>query len=259
MKNELFYKIKLIFWFLSNPKFYKHFIFFIFWRIKRLVLLKPIKYFDINEWCKNFEVDLENLINILFQKKIIYNFINDKNKITSKINSLNFNHLGGSSHCDLIYNISIQKKPKKVLELGVAYGWSSYAFLLSQEFNENFLLVSNDMPYPLVKDTSYVGSAIPNKLKKNWKLFKYPDLSIIDKLLTTYGKFDLIHYDSDKSYEGRTRSYKKLFKSLNKTGIFISDDINDNLAFKDFVTKNNLRFYTIKYEDRYLGVVIKND
>ena len=113
------------------------------------------------------------------------------------------------------------------------------------------------MPYPFVKNHSYIGSVIPNRLKNKWKLYKYPDVSILDKIIKIHGKFDLIHYDSDKSYEGRTQSYKKLFNSLNDHGILISDDINDNSAFKNFVEEKKLNFYTIEFEYRYLGVIIK--
>ena len=53
------------------------------------------------------------------------------------------------------------------------------------------------------------------------------------------------------------RSYEKLYNYLNKNGIFISDDINDNFAFKNFVEKKKLRFNTIKFKNRYLGIILK--
>ena len=256
---NLIYKIRLILWYLRYPKYYKHFILFLIRRLIRIINKNNEDLTLLEDWCKTNSIGLKELINLLFNENKIHDFYSipevlKKNKSNKKKFSKN---LGGSSFCNLIYNISLYKNPKKVLELGVALGWSSYAFLISQENNKNFKLISNDMPYPFVKNHSYIGSVIPNRLKNKWKLYKYPDVSILDKIIKIHGKFDLIHYDSDKSYEGRTQSYKKLFNSLNDHGILISDDINDNSAFKNFVEEKKLIFYTIEFEYRYLGVIIK--
>ena len=255
---NLLYKLKLTIWYLSNPKYYKHFIFLIYWRAKRIIFSKKIDNELLLNWCKINEINLEDFINKISSVSHIKSFY-EKAEITTetmKFKKMNDENIAGASYCDLIYNICFYKKPKKVLELGVALGWSSYAFLLNL-LNFEFKLVSNDMPYPMVKDVSYVGSVVPNKFKKNWTLYKYPDISILDEIFHKYGYFDIIHYDSDKSYYGRLRSYKKLYKQLNKNGIFISDDINDNLAFKHFVEKKKLRFNTIKFKERFLGIIIK--
>ena len=56
-------------------------------------------------------------------------------------------------------------------------------------------------------------------------------------------RFDFIHYDSDKSYEGRMKNYKLIWSMLNKKGCFVSDDISDNSAFFDFVISNQQLLY----------------
>ena len=44
---------------------------------------------------------------------------------------------------------------------------------------------------------------------------------------------------------------------LKKGGIFISDDIGDNYAFKNFVINKKIRFYIVKYQKKYQGLFIK--
>ncbi len=252
------YKFKLITWYLSNPKYYKHFIFLLFWRIKRMIFPQKKDTESLFNWCKINEIELEKLIENLFSTSQIKSFYREAEITTDKIDNkkMTSENIAGASYCDLIYNICFYRKPKKVLELGVALGWSSYAFLLNL-INFEFKLVSNDMPYPFMKDNKYVGSVVPSEFKKNWILYRHPDISILNKIFNKHGCFDIIHYDSDKSYYGRLRSYEKLYNNLNENGIFISDDINDNFAFKHFVEKKKLRFNTIKFKNRYLGIILK--
>ena len=100
-----------------------------------------------------------------------------------------------------------------------------------------------------------------NSLKDKWHLYKLPDFQGLRKIKKKNTKFDLIHYDSDKSYYGRKRSYEILWSLLKKGGYFISDDISDNLAFLSFVKKKDLierkDFYILKYKKKYIGVVKK--
>ena len=92
------------------------------------------------------------------------------------------------------------------------------------------------MPYPKMDNEDYVGIVIPSFLKEYWHLIRKPDRKgIISGLKMFDQPIDLCHYDSDKSYYGRSYAYPLLWNSLKEGGIFISDDIQDNFAFKDFV------------------------
>mgnify|MGYP000232089255 CR=1 FL=1 len=70
-------------------------------------------------------------------------------------------------------------------------------------------------------------------------------------------QIDLCHYDSDKSYEGRMWAYPKLWEKLKSGGFFVSDDISDNIAFKEFSEKLNLIPTVIKVRNQYVGVLVK--
>ena len=68
---------------------------------------------------------------------------------------------------------------------------------------------------------------------------------------------DLCHYDSDKTYYGRRWAYPKLWKALRPGGIFVSDDIQDNFAFREFVESRSLDYRVVESQGKYVGVCRK--
>jgi len=164
--------------------------------------------------------------------------------------------MGGPGALELIYYACEFTKAQKVVETGVAYGWSSLASLLSLE-KRNGTLYSSDMPYLGQNGDQFVGYIVPENLKTNWKLFRFADKESLPKIFGENQVFDVVHYDSDKSYNGRIWAYNELYKHLRKGGVFISDDIGDNSAYQDFCEKNNIQTEIIEFEGKYVGVFIK--
>lgn len=165
--------------------------------------------------------------------------------------------MGGAGALDLIYQLCEFTKAQNTLETGVAYGWSSLAALLSLQ-QRNGTLYSSDMPY-LGKDNDvYVGCVVPEDLRNNWKLFRYADRESLPKIFKEQDEFDFIHYDSDKSYNGRMWAYNILWDKVKKGGIFMSDDIADNAAFMDYCNQNNRQPIIVEFDGKYAGIIIKN-
>ena len=164
--------------------------------------------------------------------------------------------MGGAGALELIYSACEFTKAKSVVETGVAYGWSSFATLMSIE-KRNGTLYSSDMPYLSQDGDKYVGCIVPENLRKNWKLFRHADRESLPKILKECGEIDVVHYDSDKSYEGMQWAYNTLYPQVRKGGVFISDDINDNSAFQDFCEKNNITPTVVDFEGKYVGLFIK--
>lgn len=164
--------------------------------------------------------------------------------------------MGGAGALELIYYSCEFTDAKSVVETGVAYGWSSLAALLSLK-KRNGTLYSSDMPYLAQDGDRYVGCVVPENLKTNWKLFRFADKESLPKIFAESSTFDVVHYDSDKSYNGRLWAYHELYKHLRKGGVFISDDIGDNSAYQDFCEKNHLETTVVEYEGKYIGVFIK--
>jgi predicted O-methyltransferase YrrM len=164
--------------------------------------------------------------------------------------------MGGAGALELIYFACEFTKEQHVIETGVAYGWSSLAALLSLE-KRNGTLYSSDMPYLAQDGDQYVGCVVPENLKKNWKLFRFADKESLPKIFTESASFDVLHYDSDKSYNGRIWAFDEMYKRLRKGGVFLSDDIGDNSAYQDFCEKNNIDTKVVEFEGKYVGIFIK--
>lgn len=164
--------------------------------------------------------------------------------------------MGGAGALELIYYACEFTKSRNVIETGVAYGWSSLAVILSLE-KRNGVLYSSDMPYLAQDGDKYVGYIVPENFKNSWKLFRFADKESLPKIFADCSEFDVVHYDSDKSYNGRMWAYEELYAHLREGGVFISDDIGDNSAFQDFCENKGIEATIIEYEKKYIGVFIK--
>lgn len=164
--------------------------------------------------------------------------------------------MGGAGALELFFAACEFTQAKNVVETGVAYGWSSFSALLSLE-KRNGMLYSSDMPYLGQDGDQFVGCVIPERLKSHWKLFRHADRESLPKILKEIQEIDVVHYDSDKSYEGMKWAYEILFPYVKKGGVFISDDINDNSAFQDFCEQQNIEPTVVEFEGKFVGVIVK--
>ena len=224
-------KILYFFWFVLRPIYYQH--------LFSLVVRKFLFNHDTSEFKKKaYEWAASNATpyNDAMKKIGLYGKFTGLDQETikeaNKLKSQSSVKMGGASHIHLLYDCVILSKAQNVIETGVAYGWSSLAILKALTINKNGKLFSVDMPYPRKKNEKDVGIIIPKYLRKNWILFRKPDRpGIIKALQKAGGQIDLCHYDSDKSWWGRHYAYPILWESLKSKGLFISDDIQDNLYF----------------------------
>lgn len=141
--------------------------------------------------------------------------------------------MGGAGSLDMIYYLSESIGATRMVETGVAYGWSSLAFLLSARRREGARLVSTNMPY-LFGSEENVGCVVPPELRTDWVLLHGPDSTELPRALDMMPSIDICHYDSDKSYAGRMWSHPRIWEALRPGGVFIADDVGDNWAFRHF-------------------------
>ena len=166
--------------------------------------------------------------------------------------------MGGAGDINLLYAATILSGALHVVETGVAYGWSSLAILAALESRDGGWLVSVDMPYPKMNNEDFVGIVVPERLRNQWALVREPDRNGLVKAMARFGgSIDLCHYDSDKSWYGRQFGYRLMWEALRSGGVFISDDIQDNFAFREFVEANQLVYAITGYEDKFVGIARK--
>ena len=251
----MFEDIKTLLWFLKRPKFYATMIF--------LVLRKFLPDRDSLEnrqekWCQERTVSIKKCykrlgIDYFDQPPFSDEYIK---RVEEKISASDSN-FGGQGHVGLLFGLCERLRTKKVLETGVAYGWSSQAILNSISKRDG-KLISVDMP--MIKQTDYhlIGVAVSKENYTYWDLIREPDKYGLNKAIKRHkSNLDLVHYDSDKSYYGRKWSQDLIWKHIKKGGLFISDDVEDNSAFREFVEENKLDFIILKFEGKYVGVIKK--
>ncbi|PJK27662.1 class I SAM-dependent methyltransferase [Minwuia thermotolerans] len=169
--------------------------------------------------------------------------------------------MGGAGDLSLIHAVSAMlrpQRPKTAVETGVAYGWSSLAILSGLEKAGGGQLISVDMPYPKMGNDAFVGIAVPDRLHGNWTLVREPDRNGLKKALRLAGgSVDLVHYDSDKSFYGRRFAFPLIWAALRPGGIFISDDIQDNLGFAEFVEEVGVTPAVTESGGKFVGICRK--
>jgi predicted O-methyltransferase YrrM len=174
-----------------------------------------------------------------------------------KLSKLNIS-LGGGGNFILLYFFIRKFKLVNIVETGVAAGWSSLAILKALEKNGNGHLYSSDFPYfRLENPEKYIGYlAKDEKTKNNWFLDIRGDDKALPEIIKQIDNknIDLFHYDSDKSYSGRSNALKLIGSKLGSKTIIIFDDIQNNLHFKDYIEKNKLNFHVIEFGGKFVGI-----
>ena len=166
--------------------------------------------------------------------------------------------MGGGGDVDLIYAVTRLSRARHVLETGVAFGWSSMAFLHAIARDGGGRLVSVDRPYPGDGSEAFVGIAVDPALRGQWRLVREPDRNGLHRAISDFRHgVDLAHYDSDKTYRGRQFGYHAIWRALKPGGIFMSDDIQDNMAFAHFVARTGAPFGVVESQGKFVGLAVK--
>lgn len=214
---------------------------------------------EAESWCADLAILEKEAIQKITGKSHINSIYDEFSAIfdeAKKIEASTPVKMGGAGALDLIYHLCEFTQAGNALETGVAYGWSSLAALLSLSKRKGTLF-SSDMPYLGKDNDQFVGCVVPESLRKHWKLFRYADRESLPKILKEQNEFEFIHYDSDKSYNGRMWAYGILWEKVKKGGVFMSDDIADNAAFMDFCTEKNLQPLIVELNGKYAGFIVK--
>ena len=97
---------------------------------------------------------------------------------------------------------------------------------------------------------------MPKNLRNSWTIIKKPDRPGIKEALKLIdGKIDLV-ITTLISPVGET-AYPILWEALKPGGLFISDDIVDNLYFSFFVKSKSLNYSVINFKGKFIGLIRK--
>jgi predicted O-methyltransferase YrrM len=141
---------------------------------------------------------------------------------------------------EVCYAICRLKRPRTVLETGVAFGWTSAFILAALEKNSDGHLHSIDLPAFRPGAERIAGAVIPDRLRHRWTLRLAPQSKAMPQVLEEIGPVDFFHYDSDKTYQGMKWGYETVWPRMSPGGVLMSDDV-DNDAFLELAAAANQR------------------
>lgn len=156
-------------------------------------------------------------------------------------------------HLDLLGEIVRLTRPLRVVETGVADGFSSRAILQALDTNGAGQLTSFDV----FED---VGSAVDSSLRERWELEILPKRGrkvFLSDRLSSICPIDIFLHDSDHSYGWQSFEYKIGFSALRPGGILISDDVDASYAFIDFVRRTRALALACVGSTKVMGIVVK--
>jgi predicted O-methyltransferase YrrM len=164
--------------------------------------------------------------------------------------------LGGAGHFQLVHFLVRYLRPKVVLETGVAAGYTSQAILSALEQNGEGTLYSSDFPYfRLDAPERYVGCLVDDALRPRWHLGLNGDRANLAEFGADLDQIDFVHYDSDKSVEGRQFVMDAIRDKLSADAVVMMDDIDDNTFFRDWVGRSGEPCRVFGRGRKFVGLV----
>ncbi|HEY3725347.1 MAG TPA: class I SAM-dependent methyltransferase [Acidimicrobiia bacterium] len=163
--------------------------------------------------------------------------------------------LRGGGHYQLVHFLVRYRRPRVVLETGVAAGYTSQAILAAMDKNGEGTLYSSDFPYfRLDAPERYVGCLVDDAYKPHWHLGLNGDRANLAEFLPDIDTIDLVHYDSDKSVEGRAFVMEAIRTRLSPEAVLVMDDIDDNTFFRDWVQQSGTEFRVFGGGRKFVGL-----
>jgi predicted O-methyltransferase YrrM len=257
-------KLQTLTWYLRRPSLYPELV-----HELRVEIGRPLgrgREASAERWCAERAIDVAEAVELLTGSPMEYRvderFGPELTAARERVRQARAAHPGaippaGAGHLDALYWLAERARAQRVIETGVAYGYSSLALLLSLRGRPAARLVSTDMPLPRTTG-AYVGCAVAPELRAQWTLLTGLDRRVLPGALAELGDIDLCHYDSDKTYDGRTWAYGLLWDALRPGGWFVSDDIGDNAAFRDFCQRVRIEPVVVaESTGKHVGVLTK--
>jgi hypothetical protein len=127
-------------------------------------------------------------------------------------------------------------RPLKVVETGVARGFTTSIVLQAQEINGVGDLFSIDLPPSIDRHrfTDQTAAAVRDSLKGRWTLVRGSSRRRLPGLLETLGTIDLFIHDSLHSHRNMSFELAEAWGALRPGGFLLADDVHRNTAFVEF-------------------------
>jgi len=164
-------KLAVLSWYLRRPVFYGSLFGLLKTKLTKALGLVEDTRAQARNWCESCAVETSTALKALtgnsWPEPLESMFPQDFDFAAKMASSCPVT-MGGSANQRLIYHVCEFLAARKVVETGVAYGWSSLSILLSLQNRSDAHLISTDMPYPGRDNDRYVGCVVPDNLRARW-------------------------------------------------------------------------------------------
>ena len=144
-------------------------------------------------------------------------------------------HDGDPNLARAAWSVARHVRPAAVVETGVARGMTSAAILSALRVNGSGRLYSIDLP-PLSKGWAQQSRiAVAPELEPLWTYVRGSSRRRLPPLLAEVGSIDVFVHDSLHTADTMGFEFRCAWDALRVGGVMMSDDIDDSLAFEDFV------------------------
>lgn len=171
----------------------------------------------------------------------------------------------------MLYTLTRMEKPEVSVETGVASGRSSSAILRALSENTSGHLYSIDLPQHhtdegptlyttdegnkelsgFVPEGKEPGWLVPDVLRTRWTLILGDSKKELPKLFEQLTAIDMFYHDAEHSHEAMEREFKSVWPVLRERGFLISDDVDWNSAWKEYLMERHPSYARVY---RHFGV-----
>lgn len=158
------------------------------------------------------------------------------------------------------YAVCRARRPKLVVETGVAFGVTTGFILQALAQNGCGQLWSVDLP-PLGKNAdAQVGLLVPTHLKSHWRLIRGSCRRMLPGVLEELDAIDVFIHDSLHTYKHMKWEFETAWAHLRPGGVLISDDVSNNRAFEEFALQRSPQATGVAHKEKShgcFGAVVK--
>jgi predicted O-methyltransferase YrrM len=157
-------------------------------------------------------------------------------------------HNGDFGLARLCYLLVRVTRPSTVVETGVCYGVTSAFLLQALRVNGAGRLHSIDLP-PLARTgDEFVGRLVPEDLRPGWRLYRGRSAELLPDLARELRQIDLFLHDSLHTYRNMRQEFEIVTPFLAPKAIVVADDVQDNSAFVDWVSRSRTAYSAVLRE-----------
>jgi len=145
----------------------------------------------------------------------------------------------------LCYALCRALRPLRIVETGVCHGVTTAFVLQALTQNNRGTLFSIDLPPLGNAGDDFVGALVPQNLRSRWVLRRGTSRALLSGLLSELGRIDFFLHDSLHTYRNMRREFAAITPYLSQTAVVLSDDIERNDAFDEWVSRVRPSYWAV--------------